>query len=91
MAEKLGSVTVLNRGRRTYQLQGKKTLAPNESVEVSGREAELLLGFHDIVDVAKIVKRKDDSAALAKLQAENDALKRENSSLKGPDEKKGKR
>ena len=81
MAEKKDEkkVRVLNQGRRNYQLSGKRTLKPGQALEVSGKEAKLLLGQRDIVDAAKVVppskEDKDMKAENAKLKAENAKLK----------------
>ncbi len=81
MAEKKNEkkVRVLNQGHRNYQLSGKRVLKPGQALEVSGKEAKLLLGQRDIVDAAKVVppseEDKDMKAENAKLKAENAKLK----------------
>ena len=82
MAEKKEEkkVRVLNRGHRNYQLSGKRVLKPGQALEVSGKEAKLLLGQRDIVDAAKVVPQSEEDKDLKK---ENARLKAENAKLKG--------
>ncbi len=86
MAEKKDEkkVRVLNQGHRNYQLSGKRVLKPGQALEVSGKEAKLLLGQRDIVDAAKVVPPSKEDEDMKK---ENAKLKAENAKLKAAQEK----
>ncbi len=81
-------VVVLNRGKRNYQISGKRTLKPGATAEVTGKEAKLLLGQRDLVDASKVMPPSKDDKALKK---ENAKLKAEKGKKAGDKDEKGKK
>lgn len=71
MADKdTGATVVVNRSAsKTFHLKGGRSLGPGESIEVSGKERDMLLGYREIVDAAKLVAKK---AAPAKAPVEDE-------------------
>lgn len=75
MADKeTGATVVVNRSAsKTFHLKGGRSLGPGESIEVVGKERDMLLGYREIVDAAKLVAKK---AAPAKAPVANDEDKK---------------
>lgn len=72
MADKdTGATVVVNRSAsKTFHLKGGRSLGPGESIEVTGKERDQLLGYREIVDAAKLTAKK---AAPAKAADDDDA------------------
>lgn len=58
MAEEKSTVVVNRSASKRFHLKGGRVLGPGESIEVSGKERDQLLGYREIVDADKLVVKK---------------------------------
>lgn len=66
---------VVNRSQgKTFHLKGGRSLGPGESIESSGKELKMLLGYREIVDAAKLTAKK--GTVKAEAPAEEPAEKK---------------
>lgn len=76
------TVTLFNRGIRTFHIPGGRKVAPGQTVEVDEGTAARLKGYRDLVDAGSLSpKQKERQAKLeqenATLQAQVDYLKKQ--------------
>jgi hypothetical protein len=78
--EQLKEVTLYNQGPRTFHTQSG-VLAPLHSLTVPESEAKDLLGYPEVIDLAKMSPKQSET--IDTLRAENARLKVEIEKLKG--------